>query len=57
LCKVRMPDGGIKFAHPIAVNGKVYACCATARPDHTSAHLCIFGPQSGDKTMADGQNH
>jgi hypothetical protein len=57
LCKVRMPDGGTKFAHPIVVNGKVYACCATARPDHVSAHLCIFGPKSGDKSMADGQGH
>jgi len=57
LCKVRMPDGGIKMAHPIVVNGKVYACCATARPDHTSAHLCIFGAQSGNKSMADGQGH
>ena len=55
--KGRMPDGGIKFAHPVVVNGKVYACCATARPDQMSAHLCIFGPQSGDKTMADGQGH
>lgn len=44
--KGRMPDGGIKFSHPIVVNGKVYACCATARPDHVSAHLCIFGLSS-----------
>jgi len=56
LCKVRMPDGGIKFAHPVVVNGKVYASCATERSDKRSAHLCIFGPKTGDK-VADGQTH
>lgn len=55
LFKARMPDGGIKFVHPIVANGKVYACCATARPDHVSAHLCIFGPLSDKKSpLADG---
>ncbi len=50
--KGRMPDGGIKFTHPVVVNGKVYACCATVRDGQVAAHLCIFGIQSGNKSMA-----
>ena len=45
-----LPDGGVKFTHPIVFDGKVYAVCAT-RIDNkiTSAHLCVFGllPMSG----------
>ncbi|MGH8047698.1 MAG: hypothetical protein ACREKL_10660 [Chthoniobacterales bacterium] len=39
----RMPSGGVKFTHPIVINGKVYACSANARPGGTTAHLNIFG--------------
>jgi len=55
--KGRMPDGGIKFTHPIVINGKVYACCATVRPEGVSAHLCIFGIQPGDKTTVATDPH
>ena len=41
--KGRMPDGGIKFSHPIVINGKVYACSANARPNGVTAHLSVFG--------------
>jgi hypothetical protein len=40
----RLPDGGIKFTHPLEFNGKVYAMCASKHGDRvTSAHLCVFG--------------
>lgn len=44
LYKGRMPDGGVKFTHPIIINGKVYAVCASKKDNAiSSAHLCIFG--------------
>lgn len=40
----RLPDGGIKFAHPLVINGKVYAVCASKRGNEiSSAHLCVYG--------------
>jgi len=41
--KGRMPDGGIKFSHPIVINGKVYACSVNARANNVTAHLSVFG--------------
>ena len=39
-----LPDGGVKFTHPVIMNGKVYAVCATkSGNDISSAHLCVFG--------------
>jgi hypothetical protein len=39
-----LPDGGVKFTHPVIANGKVYAVCATRNGDQiSSAHLCVFG--------------
>ncbi len=39
-----LPDGGVKFTHPVVINGKVYAVCATRKGDQiSSAHLCVFG--------------
>ncbi len=55
--KGRMPDGGIKFTHPIVINGKVYACCATVRDNQVSAHLCIFGILPGDKNTVATDPH
>jgi hypothetical protein len=55
LYKGRMPDGGMKFIHPIVVNGMVYACCATVRGSQVAAHLCIFGLQSSDKVANSAQ--
>jgi hypothetical protein len=40
----RLPDGGIKFTHPLEINGKVYAMSASKRGNRiVSAHLCVFG--------------
>ncbi len=40
----RLPDGGVKFTHPLVVNGKVYAVCASRKDNAiSSAHLCVFG--------------
>ncbi len=52
LYKGRMPDGGIKFTHPVVVNGKVYACCASVKQGQVTAHLCIFGLNSANKSVA-----
>ncbi len=44
LYKGRLLDGGVKFTHPLVVNGKVYAMCATKHGNRiSSAHLCVFG--------------
>jgi large repetitive protein len=40
----RMPDGGVKFVHPLVVNGKVYAVSASRKGNAISgAHLCAYG--------------
>jgi hypothetical protein len=40
----RLPDGGIKFTHPLVINGKVYALGASKHGNRiSSAHLCVFG--------------
>jgi hypothetical protein len=39
----RMPSGGVKFTHPVVMNGKVYACSANARLSGVTAHLSVFG--------------
>jgi hypothetical protein len=44
LYTARLLDRGIKFTHPLVVDGKVYACGATKRGNRiVSAHLCVFG--------------
>ncbi len=40
----RLPDGGVKFTHPLVINSKVYAVGASRRGNRISAaHLCVFG--------------
>lgn len=40
----KLLDNGIKFTHPLVINGKVYAVGATKRGNRiVSAHLCVFG--------------
>jgi hypothetical protein len=60
LYKGRLPDGGVKFTHPIVVNGKVYAVCASKHGNEiSSAHLCVFGllPNSDTTAKPDAPTH
>lgn len=53
LYKGRLPDGGVKFTHPLVINGKVYAVCASRRGNEiSSAHLCVFGLLPSSDTTA-----
>jgi len=56
----RMPDGGVKFTHPLVINGKVYAVCASRHGNAiSSAHLCAFGllPTSNTTAKPDAPTH
>lgn len=60
LYKGRLPDGGVKFTHPLVVNGKVYAVCASRHGNRiSSAHLCVFGllANSGTTAKPDAPTH
>jgi hypothetical protein len=53
LYKERLPDGGVKFTHPLVINGKVYAVCASRHGNQlSSAHLCVFGLLGNSDTTA-----